>query len=141
MSNLPPFHLAIPVADIAAAREFYGRLLGCEEGRSSDTWVDFNLYGHQFVVHQVPGYQAAQYYNPVDGHQVPLPHFGVVLDRKVWQKLADKLTAAGVQFVIAPTTRFAGQPGEQSTMFFCDPSGNSLEFKAFADIEAQLFAK
>lgn len=141
MSSLPPFHLAIPVADIAAARQFYGGLLGCAEGRSSDTWVDFNLYGHQFVVHQVPGYQAAKYHNPVDAHQVPVPHFGVVLAPQEWRKLADTLIAAGVEFVIEPTTRFAGQPGEQSTMFFCDPSGNALEFKAFADIESQLFAK
>jgi uncharacterized protein len=136
-----PFHLAVPVADIGAAREFYGALLGCDEGRSAVTWVDFNLYGHQFVVHQVPGYQAAKHFNPVDAHQVPVPHFGVVLPPKEWRALADRLLAAGVEFVIEPTTRFAGKPGEQSTMFFCDPSGNALEFKSFADANSQLFAK
>ncbi len=140
-SYLPPFHLAIPVADIVAAREFYGGLLGCAEGRSSDTWVDFSLYGHQFVVHLVPGYRAEKHYNPVDSHQVPVPHFGVVLSLEDWRALANRLVAAGQEFAIEPTTRFAGGPGEQSTMFFCDPSGNALEFKAFADVERQLFAK
>lgn len=140
MNSAPPFHLALPVADITAARKFYGQLLRCDEGRSSDTWVDFNLYGHQFVVHQVLGYEAMQYHNSVDAHQVPVPHFGVVLPPAEWQALADRLVAAGVEFVIDPTTRFAGEPGEQSTMFFCDPSGNALEFKSFADVDRQLFA-
>ncbi len=136
---MQPFHLAMPVGNLVAAREFYGDVLGCEEGRSSESWVDFNLYGHQFVVHEVPGYTATRYHNPVDAHQVPVPHFGVVLSIEQWQELAERLVT-NVDFLIEPTTRFARQPGEQSTMFFCDPSGNALEFKAFRDIEAQLFA-
>jgi len=139
--TLRPFHLAIPVQDIPAARAFYGGLLGCPEGRSAPTWVDFDLYGHQLVVHLAPveaaGDAAA---NPVDGHDVPVPHFGVVLAMDDWEALAARLTAAGVVFGIEPHVRFKGQVGEQATMFFRDPSGNALEFKAFADL-GQLFAK
>ena len=141
MPRLTPFHLAIPVHDIPVARAFYGGLLGCPEGRSADCWVDFDLYGHQLVVHRVDG--AAPRIaggNPVDGHDVPIPHFGVVLELPDWHALADRLRDAGVAFVIEPHVRFVGQPGEQATMFLLDPSGNALEFKAFADIEGQLFA-
>jgi extradiol dioxygenase family protein len=134
-----PFHLAFPVHDLAAARAFYGDLLGCPEGRSSDRWIDFDLYGHQIVAHLDEGARAADVSNPVDGHEVPVPHFGVVLTMSDWQALADRLSAAGVAFGIAPHIRFRGQPGEQATMFFRDPSGNALEFKAFAD-DAMLFA-
>lgn len=142
MPRLTPFHLAIPVHDIAAARAFYGELLGCPEGRSAERWVDFDLYGHQLVCHQVDGLPRSVHgENPVDGHDVPVPHFGVVLELPEWRALAAKLEAAGTRFVIAPHVRFAGQPGEQATLFLFDPSGNALEFKAFADIEGQLFAK
>ena len=135
-----PFHLAIPVKDVDASRAFYSGVLGCAEGRSSDQWVDFNLYGHQLVCHQVPVVDAPSApTNPVDGHNVPVPHFGVVLEMDAWQLLADKLIAADVKFVIEPYIRFKGEPGEQATMFFHDPSGNALEFKAFADIEKELF--
>ncbi len=135
-----PFHLAIKVHDLSAAREFYGGLLGCREGRSDSTWVDFDLMGHQLVCHLAPDAGPAPHANPVDGHDVPVPHFGVVLDMDGWKRLAERLTAAGVQFVIEPHVRFEGLPGEQATMFFLDPSGNPLEFKAFDDIEGQLFA-
>jgi uncharacterized protein len=135
-----PFHLAIPVDDLAAARRFYGEVLGCPEGRSAPDWVDFDLYGHQLVVHLAPAPRATDHHNPVDGHDVPVPHFGVVLSMARWQELAARLTQAGVTFDIAPTVRFKGQPGEQATMFFRDPSGNALEFKAFADRRA-LFAR
>ncbi len=137
-----PFHLAIPVHDLAGARAFYGELLACPEGRSSEHWIDFDLYGHQLVCHLVEGQPADQAaeHNPVDGHQVPVPHFGVVLDMPEWDALAARLREAGKRFVIEPYVRFAGQPGEQTTMFLLDPSGNALEFKAFADI-GQLFAK
>ncbi len=138
MSDLHPFHLAFPVTDLAAARIFYGGLLGCPEGRSSDEWVDFNLYGHQIVAHLAPAEDAAAT-NPVDGKQVPVRHFGVVLPWDAWHALADRLKAAGVTFVIEPGIRFAGKVGEQATMFFLDPSGNALEFKAFRD-PARLFA-
>jgi extradiol dioxygenase family protein len=134
-----PFHLAFPVHDLAAARAFYGGLLGCPEGRSSDSWIDFDLYGHQIVAHLNPGMVAAAHGNPVDGHDVPVPHFGVVLDMAQWEALAERLKAADVRFVIAPHIRFQGQPGEQATLFFQDPSGNALEFKAFGD-DAALFA-
>jgi extradiol dioxygenase family protein len=133
-----PFHLAFPVHDLAAARAFYGGLLGCPEGRSSDAWIDFDLYGHQIVTHLAPGAGDASS-NPVDGHDVPVPHFGVVLTMDQWRALAAKLEQAGVEFGIAPHIRFEGQVGEQATMFFRDPSGNALEFKAFAD-DAMLFA-
>jgi len=134
-----PFHLAFPVHDLAAARGFYGGVMGCREGRSSDHWIDFDLYGHQIVAHLDPAARPAPVLNPVDGHDVPVPHFGVVLEMGDWQALAARLEAAGVAFGIAPHIRFAGQPGEQATMFFADPSGNALEFKAFAD-DAMLFA-
>ena len=137
--TLRPFHLAFPVHDLAAARAFWGGTIGCAEGRSSDAWVDFDFYGHQIVAHLAP--QAAPVAtNAVDGHDVPVPHFGIVLTLEDWQDLADRLTAAGTEFVIAPYIRFRGQPGEQATMFFRDPSGNAIEMKAFADL-GQLFAK
>nr|WP_299246302.1 VOC family protein [uncultured Halomonas sp.] len=138
-----PFHLAVQVRDINEARGFYGDLLGCAEGRSSDTWVDFNLYGHQFVCHLNPELESVRgslHRNAVDGHGVPVPHFGVVLDMPAWESLVDRLTRAGIRFEIEPYIRFQGEPGEQATMFFFDPSGNALEFKAFRDIEGQLFA-
>ena len=140
MTDLAPFHIAFPVHDLAAARHFYGTVLGCPEGRSSAEWIDFNLYGHQIVAHRVASSTAVAGHNPVDGHDVPVPHFGVVLPPAEWQALAERLRAHGVAFVIEPHTRFAGEAGEQSTMFFYDPSGNALEFKAFADL-GQLFAK
>ena len=136
---LRPFHLAFPVHDLAAARAFYGGTLGCPEGRSSDSWIDFDLFGHQIVAHLDPAAKAVAVSNPVDGHDVPVPHFGVVLAMDAWQALADRVKAAGIAFGIEPHIRFVGQPGEQATMFFLDPSGNALEFKAFAD-DAQLFA-
>ncbi|MEO5938950.1 MAG: VOC family protein [Sphingomonas sp.] len=137
---LRPFHLAFPVHDLAAARAFYGNTLGCAEGRSSDSWIDFDLFGHQIVAHLDPAATPVAVENTVDGHDVPVPHFGVVLTMTDWQLLADRVAAAGVAFGIAPHIRFAGQAGEQATMFFRDPSGNALEFKAFAD-DAMLFAK
>ncbi|WP_332818736.1 VOC family protein [Sphingopyxis sp.] len=140
MTGLAPFHIAFPVDDLDAARHFYGAVLGCPEGRSDADWIDFNLYGHQIVAHRVDTPRTAAGHNPVDGHAVPVPHFGVVLQPAEWQALADRLKAAGTKFVIKPHTRFPGQPGEQSTMFFHDPAGNALEFKAFADLD-QLFAK
>jgi len=141
MTDLAPFHIAFPVDDLAAARHFYGRILGCPEGRSDPDWIDFNLYGHQIVAHRVDAKRDhVAGHNPVDGHAVPVPHFGVVLPPAEWRALADRLQAHRVAFVIEPHTRFAGQPGEQSTMFFYDPAGNALEFKAFADL-GQLFAK
>jgi uncharacterized protein len=141
--SLRPFHIAFPVDDLAAARHFYGAILGCPEGRSSDIWIDFDLFGHQIVAHCKP--EAAPRNlpsagNPVDGHNVPVPHFGVVLDQAQWKQLADRVRAANIPFIIEPYTRFEGQVGEQSTMFFLDPAGNALEFKAFAD-PTQLFAK
>ena len=142
MSALSPFHIAFPVDDLAAARQFYGTVLGCPEGRSADEWIDFDLFGHQIVAHYKPRAAAndGAHHNPVDGHDVPVPHFGVVLSMERWQALADRLKAAGVRFVIEPYVRFKGQVGEQATMFFLDPAGNALEFKAFADL-SQLFAK
>jgi len=137
---LRPFHLAFPVHDLAAARHFYGAVLGCDEGRSSEAWIDFDFFGHQIVAHLDPDAAPVAVSNPVDGHDVPVPHFGVVLTMQDWQALASRVEAAGIRFVIAPYVRFAGQAGEQATMFFCDPSGNALEFKAFAD-EAMLFAQ
>lgn len=134
-----PFHLAFPVHDLAAARAFYRDVLGCGEGRSSDHWIDFDLYGHQIVAHLNPQAKAIAASNPIDGHDVPVPHFGVVLTMAQWTALADRLRAAAVSFGIEPHIRFKGQPGEQATMFFTDPSGNALEFKAFAD-DAMLFA-
>jgi len=142
--KLTPFHIAVQVRDIEEARRFYKGLLGCTEGRSAPEWVDFNLFGHQFVCHlnPAPGPEGriSAHYNPVDGHGVPVPHFGVVLEMENWQTLADRLKQHGVKFVIEPYIRFKGEPGEQATLFFLDPSGNALEFKAFKDIESQLFA-
>ena len=135
----PRFHLAFPVDDLAAARRFYGDILGCPEGRSADHWVDFDLFGHQIVAHLVPA-RSERAVNPVDGDDVPVPHFGLLLDHAAWRVLADRLRAADVEFVIEPHTRFAGEPGEQSTMFVLDPSGNALEFKAFAD-DSMVFAR
>jgi len=139
-----PFHLAIPVRDLASAREFYGGLLGCPEGRSSAAWVDFDFFGHQLVCHvagPAPGMRAAAATSPVDGHDVPVPHFGIVLEMPAWEALAARLRDARCRFVIEPHVRFRGQPGEQATMFLTDPSGNALEFKAFRDIAGRLFAK
>ncbi len=138
MKNL--FHLAFPVHDLDAAREFYGGLLGCEEGRSSDRWIDFSLFGHQIVTHLNPSKAGVAMTNPVDGDDVPVPHFGVILPMDEWQAFSERLRAADVKFVIEPHIRFKGEVGEQATMFFLDPSGNALEFKAFGDM-SQVFAK
>lgn len=139
--TLQPFHLAVPVADLAEARRFYGELLGCAEGRSSADWVDFDFFGHQLVAHLDHSGSARQpIHNAVDGKDVPVPHFGVVLEWQRWHDLAEKLRAAGVTFGIEPGIRFTGQVGEQATMFFQDPSGNALEFKSFRD-PSRLFAK
>ena len=135
----PRFHLAFPVRDLAEARGFYGDLLGCAEGRSSGDWVDFDFHGHQIVAHLAPASDQAAT-NPVDGEDVPVRHFGLILEMDAWQALAERLTAAGVTFLIEPQIRFKGGPGEQATMFFLDPSGNALEFKTFAD-EAMIFAR
>ncbi|MDG1897872.1 MAG: VOC family protein [Fuerstiella sp.] len=143
MPTLTPFHHAFPVRDIAAARHFYGEVLGLPEGRSGTTWIDYDLFGHQIVAHEkldMPLPERQSHHNQVDGHAVPVPHFGVVLQMDDWQKLADRLTAQGIEFVIDPYIRFAGEVGEQATMFFLDPSGNALEFKGFKDMN-QLFAK
>jgi uncharacterized protein len=137
--TLRPFHLAFPVDDLEAARGFYGGLMGCPEGRSAESWIDFDLYGHQIVAHLDPVRTQGEIANPVDGHDVPVPHFGVVLGWEEWHALAARLEAAGIAFGIAPHIRFVGQPGEQATMFFRDPAGNALEFKAFKD-PAKLFA-
>ena len=137
-----PFHLAIRVRDLASARAFYGGLLACPEGRSASDWVDFDFFGHQLVCHVVgDAHGEAAAHNPVDGHDVPVPHFGMVLEMPDWEALAARLEDAGVAFVIEPHVRFKGQPGEQATMFLTDPSGNALEFKSFRDIAGQLFAK
>ncbi len=141
--TLRPFHLAFPVDDLAAARAFYGGTMGCPEGRSSEEWIDFDFYGHQIVAHLAPGPESGnsdRAANPVDGHAVPVPHFGIVLEMTQWQDLADRLVAAGTKFEIEPTIRFRGQPGEQATMFFRDPAGNALEMKAFEDL-GQMFAR
>ena len=137
---MPPFHLAFPVHDLDAARAFYGGLLGCPEGRSSEEWIDFDFFGHQIVAHHVPGVDVRAGSNAVDGHDVPVPHFGAVLSMPEWETLAARLDAAGVDFAMKPTVRFRGEPGEQATMFFKDPSGNALEIKAMAD-PANLFAR
>ena len=137
--SVPPFHFAFPVDDLAAARRFYGDLLGCPEGRSAEKWVDFDLHGHQIVAHLAPEAVRERATNPVDGEHVPVPHFGLVLPMEEWKRLAERLQAAEVEFVISPTIRFEGQPGEQATMFLLDPAGNALEFKAMADPE-KLFA-
>jgi extradiol dioxygenase family protein len=137
--TLPPFHLAFPVDDLDAARRFYGGLLGCPEGRSAAHWIDFDLRGHQIVAHLAPGAAPRRVSNPVDGDEVPVPHFGLVLSMDEWRALADRLREANVDFVIEPTIRFEGEPGEQATMFLLDPAGNALEFKAMTD-PAKLFA-
>jgi extradiol dioxygenase family protein len=138
--GLPPFHLAFPVDDLAAARRFYGELLGCPEGRSAEDWVDFDLHGHQIVAHLAPDTVRRRATNPVDGDEVPVPHFGLVLPIGEWTALAERLRQADVEFVIPPTVRFEGQAGEQATMFLLDPAGNALEFKAMTD-PGNLFAK
>lgn len=142
VQEMSPFHLAFPVDDLVAAREFYGGTLGCREGRSSERWIDFDLFGHQIVAHLKPRDESpgAAIENRVDGHDVPVPHFGVVLKWGEWERLAERLKAEGVGFVIEPYVRFQGEVGEQATMFFLDPSGNALEFKAFKD-PSQIFAK
>lgn len=139
-SVIMPFHLAIPVHDVQDARDFYGQILGCPEGRSAKTWVDFNLYGHQLVCHYVPKYNAESSSNPVDGDAVPVPHFGLAMSVSDFLELAERVRAGGVQFIIKPHIRFKDQPGEQWTMFFKDKSGNSLEFKAMTNPN-NLFAK
>ncbi|WP_324261614.1 VOC family protein [Altererythrobacter sp. H2] len=138
--TLRPFHLAFPVDDLAAARAFYGGVLGCPEGRSSDEWIDFDFFGHQIVTHLAPGQAGDRASNHVDGHGVPVPHFGLVLDMAEWDAMAERLRAAGTVFAIEPTVRFRGEPGEQATMFFRDPSGNALEVKAMANPD-NLFAR
>jgi extradiol dioxygenase family protein len=140
MKPIYPFHLAIPVDDLEVSRQFYGDVMQCAEGRTAEHWTDYDLYGHQLVIHYQPKTAGMTHHNPVDGHDVPIPHFGVVLPWPEWEQLADRLKSAGVTFVIEPYIRFAGQTGEQATMFFKDPCGNALEFKAFKDI-GQLFAK
>ena len=141
MNQISPFHLAIPVDDIPTNRKFYREIIGCEEGRSSDHWVDFNFYGHQLVIHYKESDQSAgPHHNPVDGKQVPVPHFGVVLSMEQFEDLSARLKEQGIQFIIEPYIRFAGEVGEQATMFFSDPAGNALEFKAFKNID-QLFEK
>jgi extradiol dioxygenase family protein len=140
LQPLPLFHLAFPVHDLASARRFYGELLGCPEGRSSEAWVDFDFYGHQIVAHLAPDETGQRGTSAVDGHDVPVRHFGAILSMAQWEALAAKLRQAGTKFVIEPHVRFKGQPGEQATMFFLDPSGNALEFKAFGDM-SQVFAK
>ncbi len=147
MPALTPFHIAFPVDDLAKALAFYGGVLGCPEGRSAPDWIDFDLFGHQIVAHYKPPAAARAaarapiaHHNAVDGHDVPVPHFGVVLTKPQWLELAQRLRGAGVPFIVEPHTRFEGQPGEQSTMFFVDPAGNALEFKAFDDL-GQLFAR
>ena len=135
-----PFHLAIRVDDLAAARAFYGELFGCPEGRSNEQWVDFDFFGHQLVCHLAPG-GPREAVNPVDGHGVPVPHFGVVLEMQTWEQLSAQLVEAGVEFIVEPHVRFRDGTGEQATMFLRDPAGNALEFKAFRDVAGQLFAK
>jgi len=145
VNQLTPFHIAVAVRDIAEAREFYGKKLGFAEGRSCAQWIDFNMFGHQYVVHLDPNLgkrgKVAQIHNPVDGHGVPVPHAGVVLPMHEWRAFANRLQGVIDEFIIAPYIRFAGEVGEQGTLFFCDPSGNALEFKGFKDIEASLFAR
>ena len=137
---MSPFHLAFPVHDLALARQFYGQTLGCPEGRSSEEWIDFNFYGHQIVAHLAPNETGLAQSNAVDGHGVPCRHFGIVLPMQEWEATAERLKAGGTEFIIEPYLRFQGQPGEQATMFFLDPSGNAVEMKSFADL-GSLFAK
>lgn len=144
MKKLTPFHLAIPVRDIDESREFYGNCLEFPEGRSAEKWIDFNCFGHQLVTHLDSSIgttgKVTRFHNPVDNEQVPIPHFGVVLELKDWKNLCEKLNRFNCEFIIEPTIRFAGQAGEQAIVFFADPSGNALEFKAFKNIDEQLFA-
>lgn len=140
MTSLRPFHLAFPVTSLTHARSFYGGLLGCPEGRSSDEWIDFDFFGHQIVAHLAPDEAGHRLATPVDGHDVPVRHFGIILSMPEWEVLAKRLQSANTRFIIEPYVRFKGESGEQATMFFLDPCGNALEFKAFADI-SQLFAK
>ena len=140
MKTITPFHIAIPVHNLDQCRTFYREVLGCEEGRSSDQWVDFNLFGHQLVIHYKPKSEEDLHSNPVDGKNVPVPHYGVVLPWNIFQSFSEELRSKNIKFVIEPYIRFQGQIGEQATMFFLDPAGNALEFKAFKDME-QLFAK
>ena len=140
MNKLQPFHLAIPVNNVEKNRTFYRDVLGCSEGRSSDHWVDFNFFGHQLVIHYKESKQEKEYSNPVEGHDVPVPHFGVVLAWQQWHDFSERLKQHQIKFVIEPYVRFEGQVGEQATLFFKDPSGNALEFKAFKNMD-QLFAK
>ncbi|MDA9628196.1 VOC family protein [Flavobacteriaceae bacterium] len=136
---IQPFHLAIPVKNLELCRTFYRDIIQCIEGRSDTHWVDFNFFGHQLVIHQKDDFTPQQISNPVDGHDVPVPHFGVVLSMDDWKKLSERLKKNGTKFIIEPTIRFKGKPGEQATLFFKDPEGNALEFKAFKDVR-QLFA-
>ena len=138
--ELRPFHLAVPVHDLTEARKFYGEVLNCDEGRSNKQWVDFDFFGHQFVAHLKEGMAANPHINPVDGKEIPVPHFGVVLEWRVWEKLKDRLIEHGIKFIVEPYLRFEGQVGEQGTFFLNDFSGNALEFKTFKNIN-QLFAK
>ena len=140
MSKPTPFHLAIPVQNLQVCRAFYRDVLGCEEGRFSDKWVDFNFFGHQFVIHEADIIKNNKASNSVDGHQVPVPHFGVILDWNDWEQLSNKLQAQNIDFIIKPYIRFKGEVGEQATMFFSDPEGNALEFKSFKDM-SQVFAR
>jgi extradiol dioxygenase family protein len=139
MTTLSPFHLAIPVDNVELNRKFYSDILGCEEGRSSDQWVDFNFFGHQLVIHYKPKLEEDTHTNPVDGKHVPVPHFGIVLPWEAFNGFAERLKQNNIQFIIEPYIRFEGETGEQATMFFNDPAGNALEFKAFKDM-GQLFA-
>lgn len=140
MNSLTPFHLAVPVHDLQESRIFYRDVLNCEEGRSSDKWVDFNFFGHQFVIHETGIKTDTKRHNKVDGHDVPVPHFGVILKWNDFQELSSSLKQQAIKFLIEPYVRFEGQTGEQATMFFLDPSGNALEFKAFKDLN-QIFKK
>lgn len=140
MQNITPFHVAVPVHNLQECRTFYRDVLGCEEGRSAEQWVDFNFFGHQFVIHYKPKSEENTHTNPVDGKNVPVPHYGVVLPWDTFQSFSKELIEKGIDFVIEPYIRFKGEPGEQATMFFLDPAGNALEFKAFKDM-GQLFAK
>jgi extradiol dioxygenase family protein len=142
MNNVSPFHLAIPVDNLSLCREFYGNILNCEEGRSASHWVDFNFFGHQLVIHQRPETEETpqKVFNPVDGHSVPIPHFGVVLEWDAWHELKTLVINKNIEFIIEPYIRFKGEPGEQATMFFLDPEGNALEFKSFRSLD-NLFSK
>lgn len=140
MNSIPPFHLAIPVNNLDKARHFYGKVLECPEGRSTDRWIDFNFFGHQFVTHLAENFDPSHVENPVDSHNVPVPHFGVVLNWEEWHNLAEKLEACSIEFILKPTIRYKDQLAEQGTMFFKDPFGNALEFKSFKQITS-LFEK